>query len=192
MGGRSKKGGLFEVKRKEGGSMHLAGLNQTDMANGPGFRVSIFVSGCRNHCEGCFNKETWDFSYGKPFEEYRDFILKELERPYIEGLTVLGGEPFEPENQEGLAPFLEEVKQRFPKKTIWCYTGYTLDKDLLPGERKHTPYTDRMLSFIDVLVDGRFILAERDVTLKFRGSRNQRLIDVKKTREENAVRQISD
>ena len=162
------------------------------MANGPGFRVSIFVSGCRNHCEGCFNKETWDFSYGKPFEEYRDFILKELERPYIEGLTVLGGEPFEPENQEGLAPFLEEVKRRFPNKTIWCYTGYTFDKDLLPGERKYTPYTARMLSFIDVLVDGRFILAERDVTLKFRGSRNQRLIDVKKTREENAVRQISD
>ena len=162
------------------------------MANGPGFRVSIFVSGCRNHCEGCFNKETWDFSYGKPFEEYRDFILKELERPYIEGLTVLGGEPFEPENQEGLAPFLEEVKRRFPNKTIWCYTGYTFVKDLLPGERKYTPYTDRMLSFIDVLVDGRFILAERDVTLKFRGSRNQRLIDVKKTREENAVRQISD
>lgn len=157
------------------------------MANGPGFRVSIFVSGCRNHCEGCFNKETWGFSYGKPFEEYRDFILKELKRPYIDGLTVLGGEPFEPENQEGLAPFLEEVKKKLPDKTIWCYTGYTLDKDLLPGGRKNTKYTERMLACIDVLVDGRFILAERDITLKFRGSRNQRLIDIKKSKEAGKI-----
>ena len=157
------------------------------MANGPGFRVSIFVSGCRNHCEGCFNKETWDFFYGKPFEKYRNLILKELERPYFDGLTVLGGEPFEPENQEGLAPFLEEVKKKFPNKTIWCYTGYTLDKDLLPGGRKNTKYTERLFSCIDVLVDGRFILAERDITLKFRGSRNQRLIDIKKSKEAGKI-----
>ena len=160
------------------------------MANGPGFRVSIFVSGCRNHCEGCFNKETWDFSYGKPFEEYRDFILKELERPYIEGLTVLGGEPFEPENQEGLAPFLEEVKRRFPNKTIWCYTGYTWDIDLMPGGKVYTENTEPLLSLIDMLVDGEFVEAEKDPMLKFRGSRNQRLLDLSKLRAENADKVI--
>ena len=158
--------------------MNYGEIKKTDIANGEGVRVSLFVSGCRIHCKGCFNSMTWDFCYGKPFtEETEEEILKALSPDFIAGLTVLGGEPFEPENQAVLAPFLEKVKKTFPKKTIWCYTGYVLEKNLLPEDgNKHTEYTKRMLSCLDTLVDGPFILEEKDISLQFRGSRNQRIL----------------
>jgi len=158
--------------------MNYGNIKPTDIADGTGVRVSLFVSGCRNHCKGCFNADTWDFAYGSPFtQQTEEYILSLLEPAFISGLTVLGGEPFEEENQRVLCPFLERVKQRFPEKTIWCYTGYIWDKDLAPSDgRKHTEVTDRMLSLIDVLVDGPFILEQKDLMLQFRGSANQRLL----------------
>lgn len=157
-------------------------IKKIDIANGLGIRVSLFVSGCRNHCKGCFNECTWDFSYGKEFtSETENEILELLSQKFINGLTVLGGEPFEEENQKVLAPFLEKVKQTFPQKNIWCYTGYIYDKDLKPSSgRKHTEYTQRMLDTIDVLVDGPFIEELKDITLNFRGSSNQRILYLKK------------
>ena len=143
-------------------------------------RVSLFVSGCRNHCKNCFNPETWDFDYGQPFtEEVEDKILKAMEPDYIKGFTLLGGDPFEPENQEGLLSFLRQVKKAYPTKDIWAYTGYLLDRDLIPGGKRHTKDTDEMLSLIDVLVDGPFIEEEYSILLKFKGSSNQRVIDCK-------------
>lgn len=161
--------------------MNYGTIKKTDIANGLGVRVSLFVSGCRNHCKGCFNQITWDFNFGNLFTEMTEMeILDALQPDYINGLTVLGGEPFEEENQEVLAPFLETVKKAFPKKNIWCYTGYIYDKDLLPQDgRKHTAFTNRMLACIDVLVDGPFVESLKDLTLNFRGSRNQRIIDLK-------------
>ena len=161
--------------------MNYGELKKTDIANGEGVRVSLFVSGCRIHCKGCFNAQTWDFCFGRPFtEETAAEIFEALAPDYIAGLTVLGGEPFEPENQAVLAPFLAEVKRRFPKKTIWCYTGYVYDRDLLPPEgRRHTAVTDAMLFCIDTLVDGPFILEQKDISLVFRGSRNQRILHLR-------------
>ena len=158
--------------------MNYGEIKNFDIANGEGVRVSLFVSGCTHHCKNCFNKDTWSFDYGEPFtKETEDKIIKELTPDYISGLSLLGGEPFEEENQRVLCPFLERVKQRFPEKTIWCYTGYIWDKDLAPSDgRKHTEVTDRMLSLIDVLVDGPFILEQKDLMLQFRGSANQRLL----------------
>ena len=161
--------------------MYYGTIKKTDIANGLGVRVSLFVSGCRNHCKGCHNQITWDFKFGNIFTEMTEMeILEALSPSYIDGLTVLGGEPFEEENQEVLAPFLERVKQAYPNKNIWCYSGYLYDKDLLPADgRKHTPFTNRMLACIDVLVDGPFIESQKDLTLNFRGSRNQRIITLK-------------
>lgn len=158
--------------------MNYGEIKKTDIANGDGVRVSLFVSGCRVRCAGCFNALTWDFSYGREFtEETEAEILDALAPEYIAGLTVLGGEPFEPENQRALAPFLERVKKAYPRKTVWCYTGYTLEKDILPADGKcRTEVTGRMLGCIDTLVDGPFIQEQRDITLKFRGSRNQRIL----------------
>lgn len=157
--------------------MNYAEIKEYDIANGPGVRVSLFVSGCRNQCPGCFNPETWDFQYGHMYTlETEDRILRSLMPEYIEGLTLLGGEPFEPENQAVLVGLLRKVKQIYPKKSVWCYTGYTYEKDLLRGGDKHTSFTDEMLALIDVLVDGRFLLAEKDITLLYRGSRNQRIL----------------
>ena len=158
--------------------MNYGTIKDTDIANGIGVRVSLFVSGCRNHCKGCFNAMTWDFNYGTPFtQETEQHILSLLEPEYITGLTVLGGEPFEEENQQVLYPFLQKVKKLYPQKTIWCYTGYVYDKDLLPADgRKHTNVTEGMLSLIDVLVDGPFILEKKNIMLQFRGSENQRLL----------------
>ena len=159
-----------------------------DHANGPGMRVSVFVAGCRNHCPGCFNPETWDFEAGKvltPFME--DAILNELKKPEYQGLTILGGEPFEVENQVGITPLLLRVKAELPDKDIWIYTGYNYDTDLTEGGKRYTDVTDMILDLTDVLVDGRFILEEKDISLKFRGSRNQRLIDMKRTRAEGRV-----
>lgn len=157
--------------------MYYGGIKECDIANGEGVRVSLFVSGCRHQCKGCFNPETWRFDYGKLFtQETKSYIFKLLEPEYISGFSLLGGEPFEPENQEVLVEFLREIKERFPKKDIWCYTGFLFDVDLQEGGRGFTPYTKEMCSYIDVLVDGPFLEEEKDIRLKFRGSRNQRIL----------------
>ena len=158
--------------------MNYGKIDYMSIVDGEGCRVSLFVSGCRNHCPGCFNEATWDFNYGKPFTAIEANEIIEGCRPdYIDGLTVLGGEPCEESNQEALLPFLRRFKQVHPGKSLWMFTGYILDRDLLPGQRKNVPGVTRdILGLLDVLVDGPFILAERDLTLKFRGSRNQRIL----------------
>ena len=162
--------------------MNYGEIKNFDIANGEGVRVSLFVSGCTHHCKNCFNKETWDFGFGKPFTaETEELLLKELEPDYIDGLSLLGGEPFEPHNQAALLPFLRRVKERFPKKNIWCYTGYLFDRELLSESRARCEHTDEMLSLIDILVDGEFVQELYSITLQFRGSSNQRIIDVKKS-----------
>ncbi len=164
--------------------MHYGEIKNCDIANGIGVRVTLFVSGCTNCCEDCFQPETWDFNYGKEFtEETEEVILKMLEPGYISGLTILGGEPFEPSNQRRLVPFLRKVKDRFPGKTIWSFTGFTYEQLLTVGEHCHTEVTEEMLSLLDMLVDGRFVKELKNITLRFRGSENQRIIDLNKTRE---------
>lgn len=161
--------------------MNYSAIKYNDIANGVGVRTTLFVSGCRNRCKGCFQPETWDFRHGEPFSEaVQEKILASLEPEYIKGLTLLGGDPFEPENQKALLPFLECVRERHPKKDVWAYTGYILDKDLVKGGKCYTNDTQKMLEKIDVLVDGPFIAEQKDITLKFKGSGNQRVIDVKK------------
>ena len=168
--------------------MNYAEIKNFDIANGEGVRVSLFVSGCTHHCKNCFNKETWSFDYGEPFTgEVEDKIIAELAPSYIKGLSLLGGEPFEPQNQQGLIPLLRRVKTELPDKNIWCYTGYLFDKDLLGESRARCEYTDEMLSYIDVLVDGEFVQELYSITLQFRGSSNQRIIDVKKSLKEGRV-----
>ncbi len=163
--------------------MNYGTIKEYDIADGPGVRVSLFVSGCRHHCKGCFNEETWNFNYGEPFtDEVKDRILKLLEPVYIQGFSLLGGEPFEPENQVVLVKLLREIKETYPKKDIWCYSGYLFDVDLAEGGRVHTEVTDEMLSYIDVLVDGEFVEELKDITLKFRGSSNQRILELAKLR----------
>ena len=167
--------------------MKYATIKTVDIANGTGVRVSLFVSGCNHRCPECFNEIAWDFNYGQEFnQETIDLILKALEPSHIAGLTLLGGEPMELVNQEGLLPLLQQVRKMYPDKDIWCYTGY-LYEDLLPGGKVHGPYSDEILSYLDILVDGPFILAQKNIRLKFRGSENQRIIDVKRT---NQSRQI--
>ena len=161
--------------------MNYGEIKNYDIANGEGVRVSLFVSGCTHHCKNCFNAETWDFNYGNPFtKETEDLLIEYLSHDYIDGLTVLGGEPFEPSNQNALLPFLKRVRQNLPNKTIWCYTGYLFDEELLNESRARCEYTDEMLSLIDVLVDGEFVQDLYDISLSFRGSSNQRIIDVSK------------
>ena len=186
--------------------MNYGEIKKFDIANGEGVRVTLFVSGCTHHCRGCFNPETWDFQYGEPFtQETCGELLESLAPEYIAGLTLLGGEPFEVGNQRALTPFLRKMKELYPQKDIWCYTGYTLETDLVgagsvPWERKEDgrledgadcgqeqcmyprcECTDEMLSLIDVLVDGEFVEEKKDISLVFRGSSNQRLIDLPKT-----------
>lgn len=163
--------------------MYYGEIKNCDIANGEGVRVTLFVSGCTNHCKSCFQPQTWDFCYGQPFtEESEQEILKLLAPSYISGLTLLGGEPFEPENQRDLLPLLQEVRRRYPDKSIWCFTGFRLEDELLrDGSHPRCQATDRLLSCIDVLVDGRFVAAEKDISLQFRGSRNQRVLDLPKT-----------
>lgn len=157
--------------------MNYGAIKKFDVADGEGVRVSLFVSGCRNACKGCFQPETWNFHFGQPFtSDTENEILTALAPEYIAGFSLLGGEPFEEENQEVLAPFLEKIKETYPQKNIWCWTGYIYDKDLQSGQRKHTEYTDRMLACIDVLVDGPFIEEQRNLMLEFRGSENQRIL----------------
>lgn len=159
--------------------MNYATIKWADVANGPGVRVSLFVSGCTHRCPGCFNEEAWDFGYGQPFTEAQeDKILAALVPAHIKGLSLLGGEPFEPDNQRALLPFLRRVKEACPDKEVWCYSGYTLDGELWRDSRARCQYTDEMLSLIDVLVDGPFVEAKKDLNLRFRGSSNQRILNV--------------
>ena len=168
--------------------MNYGTIKNCDIANGEGVRVSLFVSGCTHHCHNCINPETWSFSYGSPFDEQAQSKLLTLLSPdYIDGLSLLGGEPFEPDNQRALVPFLKKVRAQYPGKTIWCYTGYTLEFDLLSESRARCECTDEMLSLIDVLVDGEFIEAQKNISLAFRGSENQRLIDVPATLSSGSV-----
>lgn len=165
--------------------MNYATIKWTDIANGEGVRISLFVSGCTRRCKDCFNAVAWDFSYGKPFDEsVRESIYEGLKADYIAGLSLLGGEPLEPENQRALLPFVKEVKKRFPEKSIWCYTGNIFDPatGLLKEQDKNTEVTEELISLFDVLVDGEFIEAQKNIRLKFRGSSNQRILDVKKSK----------
>lgn len=169
--------------------MFYANIKKYDVANGVGVRVSLFVSGCTHHCKGCFNAEAWDFSYGKPYtEETEEEILDALDKDYIAGLSLLGGEPFEPQNQRALLPLLRKFRKRYPQKDVWCYSGYTFDSDLQAGGRAHCEATDEMLSMLDILVDGEFVEDLKDLKLRFRGSANQRIIDVPHTLREGEVR----
>ena len=159
--------------------MHYGNIKECDIADGPGVRVSLFVSGCRHHCKGCFNPETWDFEYGELYtEETQEKILKLLAPGYIKGFTLLGGEPFEPENQRELVKLLKRIKEEYPGKDVWCYSGYLYDADLAEGGSVYTEVTEEMLSYIDVLVDGEFVEELKDVSLAFRGSSNQRIIEL--------------
>ena len=163
--------------------MNYGTIKSVDIANGDGVRVSLFVSGCTHHCPGCFNPETWDFGYGIPFDDAAEaHILQLLNRSYINGLSLLGGEPFEPVNQRALLPLIRRVRLELPKKDIWAYTGYIYERDLRPGGRAFCEVTDELLDALAVLVDGPFIESRKDISLKFRGSDNQRLIDMPVTR----------
>ena len=168
--------------------MNYAAIKETDIANGPGVRVSLFVSGCSHHCEGCFNAEAWDYGYGQPYtQETEDHIIQALRPSYITGLSLLGGEPFDPKNQPALLPLLRRVRKELPGKDIWCYTGYTLETDLRTDALGIPEITHELLSLIDVLVDGKFVLAKKDIQLRFRGSSNQRLIDLRRSEAEGCI-----
>ncbi len=160
--------------------MNYAEIKKTDIANGEGVRVSLFVSGCRHACKGCFNEACWNFDYGKKFDQTaKELLFSYLDKPFIAGLSLLGGEPMERENQEEIYKILKEFKEKFPQKDVWCYTGFTFE-ELAKGGRANFKNTDEILSMIDVLVDGKFILAQKDITLKFRGSKNQRVLKLQK------------
>ena len=164
--------------------MNYATIKKCDIANGEGVRVSLFVSGCTHHCKNCFNEVAWDFSYGEPFTAAtEEEIFAELEHGYVNGLSLLGGEPFEPQNQRALLPFVKRVREKFPKKNIWCYTGFVFDEKtgLLKERAKNTECTAELIRNLDVLVDGPFVDELKDISLVFRGSSNQRVIDVQKT-----------
>lgn len=169
-------------------AMNYAEIKNCDIANGPGVRVSLFVSGCTHHCKGCFNEVAWDFAYGQPFtQETIDRILTMLAPNYIQGLTLLGGEPFEPQNQGLIVELLRQVKKRYPDKSVWAFSGYLFDRDILAGRLGPWEVTREYLSYLDVLVDGPFIEAKKNLSLRFRGSENQRLIDVPKSLETGTV-----
>ncbi len=164
--------------------MHIGEILTADCANGIGMRVSVFVSGCTNHCKGCFQPETWDFYYGREYTpEIEQRIIDELKKPYYDGLTILGGEPFEPFNQMVVSQLVARVRNELPSRSIWIYTGFTYDKDLLPGGSRYTAVTDNILDNIDILVDGRFLIEQKQIALNFRGSANQRIIDMNQTRQ---------
>jgi len=168
--------------------MNYATIKPVDIANGEGVRTTLFVSGCRHHCKNCFNPEQWDFAFGKTFDDkVIEEVLSYLAPDYIVGLTLLGGEPFEKENQEGLIKLLKAVRKKYPGKNIWCYTGFVLDKELWGKSRASGPNADELLSLIDVLVDGRFVEELKDITLRFRGSSNQRIINMPETLKSHKV-----
>ena len=168
--------------------MNYATIKNCDIANGPGVRVSLFVSGCTHHCKGCFNEIAWDFHYGKPFtQDTIDMILGMLKPDYVKGLTLLGGEPFEPQNQPALVDLLRQVKAHYPNKSIWSFSGYLFDRDILPGKLGDPTVTREFLSYLDVLVDGPFVESKKNLSLRFRGSENQRLINVPASLEQGTV-----
>ena len=171
--------------------MNYADIKRVDVANGEGVRVSLFVSGCNHHCKGCFNECAWDFNYGNKFtDENIDEVINYLNHDHIEGLTLLGGEPLEYINQEGILPLVKRVKERFPNKNIWCYTGFDFEKDVVEKMSKNNETTKELLNYIDVMVDGKFEEDKKNLKLKFRGSSNQRIIDVKESLKEHRVVQI--
>ena len=159
--------------------MHYATIKNCDIANGPGVRVSLFVSGCTHRCKGCFNEVAWDFEYGQPFTQQTiDYILSLLEPSYVKGLTLLGGEPFEPQNQGPIVELLRQIKAKYPQKSIWAFSGYLFDKDILAWRLGPREITEEYLSYLDVLVDGPYVESKKDLMLRFRGSSNQRIINV--------------
>ena len=160
--------------------MNYATIKSRDIANGPGVRVSLFVSGCTHRCPGCFNEEAWDFDFGQPFtQEVIDRILLDLSPSFVRGLTLLGGEPFDPRNQGAIVELLRQIKAKYPEKSIWAFSGYLFDRDILPGKLGDPAITREYLSYLDVLVDGPFLPRERSLNLPWRGSRNQRIINLK-------------
>ncbi len=168
--------------------MHYADIKKYDVANGPGVRISLFVSGCTHHCKGCFNQDAWDFKYGNIFtKNEEDEIIEYLKNDFVSGITVLGGEPFEYVNQEGILPLLKRIRKEFPNKTIWVFSGYLFDKDIVDKMSKSNDTTKELLKYIDVIVDGKFELEKKNLRLKFRGSSNQRIIDVKNSLKANKV-----
>lgn len=168
--------------------MNYSDIKNYDIANGPGVRVSVFVSGCTHHCKGCFNPETWDFNNGASFTgETINEIIKMLEKPYIAGLTLLGGEPLEYSNQQGLIPLVKKVREVFPDKSIWCFTGYDFEKDVMEKMYAEWPETKELLSYIDIIVDGKFVEELKNINLRFKGSSNQRTIVVKDTIESGKI-----
>ena len=159
--------------------MNYATIKNNDIANGPGVRVSLFVSGCTHRCPGCFNEVAWDFDYGQPFtQETVDEIIRMLKAPHIKGLTLLGGEPFDPRNQPAIVELLRQVRAQCPEKTVWAYSGYLFERDILAGRLGPKEITDEYIRYLDVLVDGPFVMEKKNLSLRFRGSENQRLIDV--------------
>ena len=168
--------------------MYYADIKKVDVANGPGVRVSLFVSGCTHKCKGCFNEEAWDFKYGHEYtKKEEDKIIALLKPDYIEGITILGGEPFEYVNQKGILPLLRRIRKELPNKTIWCFSGYTFDTDILEDMCNKYEETRELISYIDVLVDGKFEIDKKNFKLKFRGSSNQRIINVKESLKNNKV-----
>lgn len=168
--------------------MNYADIKKYDVANGPGVRISLFVSGCSHFCKGCFNEIAWDYNYGKEFtDDTINEIVEFLDNPHIAGLTILGGEPMDPKNQDALVPLVKKVKELYPDKTIWCFTGYLFDKDLLENMYKKNPSTRELLSRFDVMVDGEFVEDLKNLNLKFKGSSNQRTIDVQASLKEGRV-----
>ena len=160
--------------------MNYATIKNCDIANGPGIRISLFVSGCTHRCKGCFNEVAWDFDYGQPFTQQTiDEILSLMEPPHIAGITILGGEPFEPQNQPAVLELLRQIKAKMPEKSIWAFSGYLFEKDILAGRLGPKEITKELIGYLDVLVDGPFIMEQKNLMLRFRGSSNQRLIDVK-------------
>lgn len=171
--------------------MNYSAIKYCDIANGTGVRTVLFVSGCRNRCKGCFQPETWSFDHGKPFTaEIEDEIIESLKPDYIRGLTLLGGDPFEPENQKALLPFVRRVRKECQGKDIWAYTGYVLERDLVSGGIRFTEDTEELLSMIDILVDGPFVEELKDISLQFKGSSNQRLIDCRHYMETGEIRTL--
>ena len=167
--------------------MYYGNIKNYDIANGAGVRVTLFVSGCTNHCKGCFQPETWDFNYGKPFtDETEEELLNMLKPAYIRGLTVLGGEPFEPDNQRVLLPFIRRVRKMYPGKDIWMFSGFTYEELKTEGSHPRCECTDELLTLTDILIDGRFVEEKKNISLQFRGSENQRILDMKKTLAANA------
>ena len=173
---------------KGSNKMYYADIKKADVANGLGVRVSVFVSGCTHHCKNCFNEEAWDFHYGNEFTQKEiDKVIELMDHSYVAGLSLLGGEPFEHINQQGLLPLVKIVKEKFPDKNIWCYSGYTFENDIIDRMCKEWKETPEFLSYIDVLVDGKFEEDKKDLSLRFRGSSNQRIIDVKKSLKEYSL-----